>query len=96
MIDLSSVPTEQLIAELRSRRAVLPVREMEHGRKGYERGCRCEACREARTQRSREARKLVSLGLREPSSHGRTGYDLGCRCEKCKMGKRAARLAGRA
>lgn len=56
----------------------------------YKRGCRCEACRSANTQRTREAREQRRLRLvggqvsADQISHGRSAYtNWGCRCETC-------------
>jgi len=55
-----------------------------HGLSGYERGCKCEICSEAKRQVYR-ARKLVS--------HGCSGYTAGCRCETCTAAVRASHRA---
>lgn len=51
-----------------------------HGR--YSSGCRCDPCRAAHADytRERRAEALAAGSL----SHGRSStYDAGCRCEKC-------------
>lgn len=54
----------------------------------YERGCRCDRCREYQNRRNRANRadRLARLTV-----HGiRSSYDAGCRCDACKAARREA------
>lgn len=55
-----------------------------HGRSGYNRGCRCEVCREACNTYQREQRAIRAQRT-EDAPHGtRGGYvNWGCRCDPC-------------
>lgn len=58
-----------------------------HGTTGYQAGCRCEVCKEARRSYMAEyrARKLASSDF----THGIvSGYQAGCRCEECRAAQR--------
>jgi hypothetical protein len=47
--------------------------------KSYAKGCRCDDCRRANTERHK------ALKGKEPPSHGRSGYsNYGCRCDICR------------
>lgn len=61
----------------------------EHGKlRGYNRGCRCDECRDAVTTYRRKLRKQAkerAASGRAKFKHGYSGYrDWGCRCETCQ------------
>jgi hypothetical protein len=69
---------------------------VQHNNSTYNKGCRCDTCREAHTQYRRDARARAAT--RPPASHGESGYrNSGCRCEVCRKANtetiRAARAA---
>lgn len=54
---------------------------------GYDRGCRCDACRAAKVESNRrsKARRLseMSSDPEDPMHGTETGYWYGCRCARC-------------
>lgn len=59
---------------------------------GYDRGCRCDACRAAKVESNRrnKARRLSEMSSNpEDPRHGtETGWWYGCRCERCLQARK--------
>jgi len=73
-----------------------PFANCTHGKRStYSKGCRCDACREARRSYQNKYRQAKREGAEVPGSevtHGLGGYtNWGCRCESCKKAYRSWR-----
>ena len=69
-------------------RPVAQDRAIEHGIRGYRRGCKCRVCKKANTL---EHNKLLTKG--EPPNHGLSGYqNYNCRCPVCTKAGAEAHL----
>ena len=62
----------------------------QHGYNAYRRGCRCDICRAANTERCAEYRakrleRAASDGVPDDVEHGHSAYqNWGCRCDICR------------
>ncbi|WP_404435180.1 hypothetical protein LG322_08470 [Microbacterium aerolatum] len=76
------VATEPVLVEIQ------PIPEIGKAKHGtttaYARGCRCDACREAKSV-SRKGKGRARRANGEPAPHGTTtNYQRGCRCVECR------------